>query len=64
MKTIYKIFLGIFILFIGINLYAIDWSLGFLHQENTKFVFSLCAGIIGVIFVFVMSTWSQLSVKK
>ncbi|PIE50242.1 MAG: hypothetical protein CSA38_04110 [Flavobacteriales bacterium] len=64
MKTIYKVFLGIFILFTAINFYAIDWNLGFLHDENTKYVFSICAGIIGLIFVFVMNTWSKLGIKK
>lgn len=64
MKTIYKIFLGVFILFIALNLYAIDWNIGFFHDDNTKFVFSISAGIIGILFVFVMNTWSKLSTKK
>ena len=64
MQTFYKIFFVLFILFIGINLYAIDWNLGFLHEENTKFLLSTAAGVIGLILVFVLNTWSQLASKK
>lgn len=64
MQTFYKIFLVLFIIFIGFSLYAIDWSLGFMHEENTKFVLSIAAGIIGIILVFVLNTWSKLVPKK
>ncbi|WKS96077.1 hypothetical protein [Riemerella columbina] len=64
MKTIYKIFLILFILFIGLNLYAIDWSLGIMDDENTKFIFSISAAILGILFTFVMNTWSHLRQKK
>lgn len=61
MQLYYKIFLVLFLVFIGVNLYAIDWSLGFLHGENTKFIFSISAAIIGLILVFVMHNWRKLS---
>lgn len=64
MKTIYKIFLILFILFIGLNLYAIDWSLGIMDDENTKFIFSISAAILGILLTFVMNTWSHLRQKK
>lgn len=64
MKTFYKIFLVIFIVFLGLNLYAIDWHLGFMHEENTKFLFSIAAALIGLILVFVLNTWSKLGAKK
>lgn len=64
MKLFYKIFLILFIIFIGINLYAIDWNLGFMDNENTKFIFSIAAGILGILLVFVLHNWSRLSDKK
>ncbi|AIH01676.1 hypothetical protein D1Z97_00135 [Riemerella anatipestifer] len=64
MKLVYKIFLVLFVVFIGLNLYAIDWELGFMDNENTKFVFSISAALLGVLLVFVLNTWSKLSPKK
>ncbi|MEJ8598126.1 hypothetical protein JSO62_05410 [Riemerella anatipestifer] len=64
MKLVYKIFLVLFIVFIGLNLYAIDWELGFMDNENTKFVFSISAALLGVLLVFVLNTWSKLAPKK
>jgi len=64
MTTFYKVFLIIFIFFIAINLYAIDWSLGFLHEDNYKFLFSISAGILGVLLTVVMNVWRKLSEKK
>ncbi|MDY3345347.1 hypothetical protein PG593_10620 [Riemerella anatipestifer] len=64
MKLLYKIFLVLFVVFIGLNLYAIDWELGFMDNENTKFVFSISAALLGVLLVFVLNTWSKLSPKK
>lgn len=63
MKTIYQIFLILFIIFIGINLYAINWKLGIMHEDNTKFVMSISAALLGIILVFVLNTWSRLSAK-
>lgn len=64
MQTIYKVFLIIFIVFLGINLYALDWNLGFMDNENSKFVFSIAASVIGILLVFVLNTWRKLSLKK
>ncbi|MBV8325759.1 hypothetical protein [Chryseobacterium sp.] len=66
MKKFYKVFLVLFIVFIAINLYAIDWQqtdiLG--DEDNLKFVFSAAAAAIGLILLFVMDTWSRIGVKK
>lgn len=51
-------------MFIGLNLYAIDWSLGIMDDENTKFIFSISAAILGILLTFVMNTWSHLRQKK
>ena len=64
MNTFYKVFLIIFIVFIAINLYALDWSLGLLNAENNKFLFSIVAGILGLILTIVMNTWRKLSEKQ
>ena len=64
MKTFYKVFLVLFIIFIGINIYAIDWRSGFFDEDNTKFIFSISAGILGVIVVYILHTWSNLAEKK
>lgn len=64
MQRFYKIFLALFIVFIGINLYVIEWDLGFWDEENAKFILSMSAGILGIIVVFVMHTMSRLSLKK
>ncbi|GGP06185.1 hypothetical protein GCM10010992_25380 [Cloacibacterium rupense] len=64
MTTFYKVFLVLFILFIAINIYAVDWNLGILHQENNKFLFSIVAAIVGLLVTFVMNTWRKLSEKK
>lgn len=64
MNTFYKVFLIIFIVFIAINLYALDWNLGILNAENNKFLFSIVAGILGLILTIVMNTWRKLSEKQ
>lgn len=64
MSTLYKVFLVIFILFIGLNLYAFNWQLGLLHEENTKFIFSIAAGVLGLLFALVLNTWAKLLAKK
>jgi len=64
MTTFYKIFFIIFIVFIAINFYAVDWNLGFFHAENNKFLFSIVAGILGLILTLVMNTWRKLSEKQ
>lgn len=64
MQTFYKIFLALFLIFIGFNLYVIEWDLGIMHEENSKFILSLSAAVIGIILLFAMNTWSKLNVKK
>lgn len=64
MKTIYKVFLVLFIILIAVNLYMIEWSLGFFHNENAKFIIPLGAGFIGLFLVIVLNTWSKLSTSK
>ncbi len=64
MQTFYKIFLVIFLILIGFNLYVFEWDLGVMHEENSKFILSISAAIIGIVLIFVMNTWSKLSVKN
>lgn len=64
MQTVYKVFLVIFIVFAAINLYAIDWNIGFMHEENTKYLFSIAAAVIGLILVFVLNTWSRIGKRS
>ncbi len=64
MQLFYKIFLALFVIFIGINLYVIEWPLGFLAEENSIFVLSMSAAIVGIIVVFILHTLSTLSAKK
>lgn len=64
MTTFYKVFLVLFIIFIGVNLYAVDWNIGILHQENNKFLFSIVAAVLGILVTIVMNTWRKLAEKK
>lgn len=64
MQRFYKIFLALFIIFIGFNLYVIEWDLGFWNEENAKFIFSGSAAILGIIVVLVLHTMSRLAVEK
>ncbi|SDQ69062.1 hypothetical protein SAMN05421664_2185 [Chryseobacterium soldanellicola] len=64
MQKFYKVFLILFIVFIAINLYAIDWQTDVLSEDNLKFVFSIASAVIGLIIVFVMNTWSKIGLKK
>ncbi|SEF72817.1 hypothetical protein SAMN05421847_0745 [Halpernia humi] len=64
MKTIYKVFLALFIIFIAANLYVFDWSISFFAEENSTFVLSMAAGLLGIFVVFVLHTWSKLSTAK
>lgn len=64
MQNVYKIFLVLFIVFIGFNLYTFDWERGFLHEDNTKYLFSMVAAIVGILVVYVLNTWSKLPAKK
>lgn len=64
MKKIYKILLVLLIILIGLSIYGIDWQLGFLHEENIKYTTSIGTGILGVILIFILNTWSKISPKK
>ncbi|MCE3076410.1 hypothetical protein [Chryseobacterium gwangjuense] len=64
MQKFYKVFLVVFVIIIGINVYAIDFNTDLLSEDNLKFVFSIAAGIIGLILLFVMNTWSKIGVRK
>jgi hypothetical protein len=65
MRTLYKIFFGLFIILIAIDLYMIDWNFGFFNSENAKFMLPLVAGVLGVFFVIILNTLSKLSsIKK
>jgi hypothetical protein len=35
-----------------------------MHEENSKFLLSISAGIIGIILVFVLDAWSKIAMKK
>lgn len=64
MQKFYKVFFILFIVFIAINLYAIDWQSDILSEDNLKFVFSIASAVIGLIIVFVMNTWSKIGIRK
>lgn len=64
MQRFYKIFLVLFIVFIAINLYVIEWNLGFWDEENSKFILSMSAAVLGIIVVFVLHTMSRLGIKN
>ncbi|MPS65622.1 MULTISPECIES: hypothetical protein [Chryseobacterium] len=64
MQKFYKVFLIVFVIIIGINVYAIDFNTDLLSEDNLKFVFSIGAGVIGLILLFVMNTWSKIGVRK
>ncbi|KIC63613.1 hypothetical protein JI747_010555 [Chryseobacterium sp. RG1] len=64
MQKFYKVFLIVFVIIIGINVYAIDFNTDLLSEDNLKFVFSIGAGVIGLILLFVMNTWSKVGVRK
>ncbi len=64
MQKFYKVFLVVFIVFIAINIYAIDWQTDILSEDNLKFVFSIASAVIGLILLFVLDTWSRIGVKK
>jgi uncharacterized integral membrane protein len=61
MQLFYKIFLGLFILFIAMNLYVMDWDLGFWDEENAKFILSMSAAVVGIIVVFILHNMSRLA---
>lgn len=64
MQLFYKIFLALFVIFIGFNLYMMEWYLGFWHEENSKFILSISAAILGIIVIYVLHMLSRLATKK
>ncbi|HCN51308.1 MAG TPA: hypothetical protein DIT10_19835 [Chryseobacterium sp.] len=66
MQKFYKVFLVVFIVFIAINLYAINWQLADIlgDEDNLRFVFSAAAAALGLLLLFVMDTWSKIGAKK
>ncbi|ANF51799.1 MULTISPECIES: hypothetical protein [Chryseobacterium] len=64
MQKFYKVFLVLFIVFIAINLYALDWQSDVLSEDNLKFVFSIASAVIGLVLLFVLNTWSKIGLKK
>lgn len=64
MKTIYKVLLVLFVIFLGINLYGVQWELGFMHPENSKYVMSIAASVVGIFLLLVMNMWSKLAAKR
>ncbi len=64
MHLVYKIFLGVFIILAGINIYAIDYNKGLMHEDNSKFLFSCGAAILGIVGVFILNMWSKLRTAK
>ena len=64
MHTFYKVFLILFIVFIGINLYAIDWKSGALNPDNYKFLFSIATGILGILLTIALNIWRKLANKE
>ncbi len=63
MQLFYKIFLALFIIFIGFNLYVMEWDLGFWDEENAKFILSISAAILGIIVLLVLHYMSKLATK-
>lgn len=63
MQTFYKIFVALFVIFIGVNIFGINWSDGLLNEENSKFVFSIAASLLGLIVVIIMINWQKLAAK-
>ena len=64
MQLFYKIFLALFVIFIGFNLYRMEWNLGLWHEENSKFILSMSAAVLGIIVIYVLHTMSRLAQKK
>lgn len=55
-----KIVLVFLVICCVLNVYAIDWQLGFFHEENTKFLLAFSAGIVGIILLLILNTWSKI----
>lgn len=63
MQLFYKIFIALFLIFIGFNLYVMEWQLGFWHEENSKFILSISAAVVGLIVTGILHQMSKLSAR-
>lgn len=63
MQLFYKIFFVLFIIFIGFNLYVMEWELGFWDEENSKFILSISAAIVGLMVTGILHLMSKLKAK-
>lgn len=63
MSWFYKIFLALFLIFIGLSLYAMDWYVGILHENNTMLLLSLSISIVGIILVVILNQLSKIKAK-
>ncbi len=64
MQTIYKVFLGIFIVFGGLNIFAINYNESFTSEENSIYFISIVASLFGILCTYILHIWSQLKAKK
>ncbi|MBB4806009.1 putative integral membrane protein [Chryseobacterium defluvii] len=64
MQKFYKVFLVLFVIFIAVNFYTIDWNSEILAEDNFKSVISIASAVIGIILLFVLNTWSKIGVRK
>jgi len=45
-------------------MYGINWNEGVLADDNSKFIFSIAASLLGIIVIYIMSSWNKLVTKK
>lgn len=64
MKKIYKVLLVLLVILVALSFYGLNWEAGIFHEENTKYIFSVASGIIGMVLIFVLDVWSRISTKK
>lgn len=64
MQRFYKVLLIILIIIIAVNLYAFNYQQPLFSEDNEKIVYSIAVGILGIILLYVMDTWSKVGLKK
>lgn len=64
MKKFYTGLVVLFIVFLAINLYAIDYSIGWFSDANRVHLVAAGASLIGVIVLLVLMTMRDLSYRK
>ena len=64
MQTIYKVFLGVFIVFGGFNIFAINYNESFMSEENSIYLISIVASLFGVLCTYILHIWSKLKAKQ